>query len=148
MLEGFYKCLKGLDIAAAKTLTNSRFEKAFFAAMDDDFNSPEAFSVLFEMVKEINKQKESDPVLAAQLAALLVRLGNLLGILQSTPEEFLRSTAATEVDAAEIEQLIAAREAARNDKNWALADEIRDKLSAMKVVVEDGAGGSGWRIER
>ena len=56
VLERFYNCLKGLDIATAKSLTNSRFEKAFFAAMDDDFNTPEAFSVLFEMVKEINKQ--------------------------------------------------------------------------------------------
>ena len=83
VLERFYNCLKGLDIDSAKSLTNSRFEKAFFAAMDDDFNTPEAFSVLFEIVKEINKQKEGDPVLANQLGALLVRLANLLGILQS-----------------------------------------------------------------
>jgi cysteinyl-tRNA synthetase len=116
--------------------------------MDDDFNTPEAFSVLFEIVKEINKQKEGDPVLANQLGALLVKLANLLGILQSTPAEFLRSNVATDVDEEEIDQLIAARKQARADKDWALADEIRDKLAAIKVVVEDGADGSGWRIER
>ncbi|MBL4581507.1 MAG: cysteine--tRNA ligase [Gammaproteobacteria bacterium] len=148
VLERFYNCLKGLDTVNAKSLTNSRFEKAFFAAMDDDFNTPEAFSVLFEMVKEINKNKEADPGLANQLGALLVRLANLLGILQSTPEEFLRGNVATNVDEQEVDQLIAARKQARADKDWALADEIRDKLAAMKVVVEDGADGSSWRIER
>ena len=148
VLERFYNCLKGLDIVSAKSLTNSRFEKAFCAAMDDDFNTPEAFSVLFEMVKEINKSKETDTGLANQLGALLVRLANLLGILQSIPEEFLRSNIAVEVDEQEIDQLIAARKQARADKDWARADEIRDQLAAMKVVVEDGADGSGWRIER
>ena len=148
VLERFYNCLKDLDIASAKSLTNSRFEKGFFAAMDDDFNTPEAFSVLFEMVKEINKSKETDTGLANQLGALLVRLANLLGILQSTPEEFLRSNIAVEVDEQEIDQLIAARKQARADKDWARADEIRDQLAAMKVVVEDGADGSGWRVER
>jgi cysteinyl-tRNA synthetase len=100
------------------------------------------------MVKEINKNKEADPGLANQLGALLVRLANLLGILQSTPEAFLRSNVAIEVDVQEIDELIAARKQARAEKNWARADEIRDQLTAMKVVVEDGADGSGWRIER
>jgi len=100
------------------------------------------------MVKEINKNKEIDSGLANQLGALLIRLANLLGILQSTPEEFLRSNIAIEVDEQEIDQLIAARKQARADKDWARADEIRDQLAAMKVVVEDGADGSGWRAER
>lgn len=148
ILERFYNALKGLDIANAKSLTNSRFEKSFNGAMDDDFNTPEAFSVLFEMVKEINKQKASDPNVANQLGALLVRLASTLGILQSAADEFLQAKVSGEVDAQEVERLIAAREQARVDKNWALADEIRDKLAEMKVVVEDGAGGSGWRVER
>ena len=79
---------------------------------------------------------------------MLVRLANLLGILQSTPEEFLRSNIAIEVDEQEIDQLIAARKQARADQDWARADEIRDQLAAMKVVVEDGANGSDWRVER
>ncbi|NQV69598.1 MAG: cysteine--tRNA ligase [Pseudohongiella sp.] len=148
VLERFYNALKDLDTAGAKSLTNSRFEKAFYAAMDDDFNTPEAFSVLFEMVKEINRQKFEAPDAANQLAALLVKLGGILGLLQSPPEEFLRGNVAAEVDAQKVDQLIAAREQARGDKDWATADRIRDQLAEMKVVVEDGAGGSGWRVER
>ena len=147
-LERFYISLEGLDIEKAKSLINSRFEKTFFAAMDDDFNTAEAFGVLFELVTVINKQKGEDIDLANQLGKLLVRLGGILGILQSSPADFLRGDESIEIDAATIDQLITEREQARVEKNWALADEIRDQLTAMKVVVEDGADGSSWRIER
>ena len=152
VLERLYTALKDLDIANAKSLTNSRFEKAFLAAMDDDFNTPKAFAVLFDMMKEINRQKsagmetgmERDTESASQLGALLVKLGGHLGLLQRQPQAFLRG----EVDPERVEQLIAAREQARADKDWARADQIRDQLSAMKVVVEDGADGSSWRLDR
>ncbi|MCH8174586.1 MAG: cysteine--tRNA ligase [Proteobacteria bacterium] len=148
VLERLYTALKDLDIANAKSLTNSRFEKAFLAAMDDDFNTPKAFAVLFDMMKEINRQKsagmERDMEGASQLGALLVKLGGHLGLLQRLPQDFLRG----EVDPKQVEQLIAAREQARADKDWAKADQIRDQLSAMKVVVEDGADGSSWRLDR
>ena len=148
-LERFYHCLKDLDVANAKTLTNSRFEKAFRAAMDDDFNTAGAVSVLFEMVSEINRQKKEDPDCANQLGGLLVRLGGVLGILQSDPAAFLqRSAGGDAVDHEEIDRLVAARDQARADRDWQKADEIRDRLSAMNVVVEDGAQGSTWRIER
>ena len=88
-VERFYHCLKDLDLAAAKTLTNSRFEKAFRCAMDDDFNTPEALSVLFEMVSEIHQLKGEEPALANQLGALLVRLCGSLGLLQAEPAAFL-----------------------------------------------------------
>ena len=148
VLERLYTALKDLDIANAKSLTNSRFEKAFLAAMDDDFNTPKAFAVLFDMMKEINRQKsagmERDMEGASQLGALLVKLGGHLGLLQRQPQDFLRG----EVDPERVEQLIAGREQARADKDWAKADQIRDQLSAMKVVVEDGADGSSWRLDR
>lgn len=147
-LERFYIALQDLDIKHAKSLTNSRFEKTFFAAMDDDFNTAEAFGVLFELVTEVNKQKGENMDLANQLGKLLVRLGGILGILQSSPTDFLRGDELIEIDAATIDQLIAEREKAREEKNWALADEIRDQLTRLKVVVEDGANGSSWRIER
>ncbi len=152
-LERFYNALKGLDTASAKSLTNSRFEKAFVAAMDDDFNTAEAFSVLMDMVREINQLKaeggEQSCDAANQLGALLIRLGGVLGILQRSPEEFLRRGIDEAIDAEHIEALISAREQARADKNWAEADRIRDELSALNVVVEDGSrGGSGWRIEQ
>ena len=147
-LERFYISLEDLDISGAKYLTNSRFEKAFYQAMDDDFNTPEAFSVMFEMVKEINKHKTKDRAYANQLGALLIRLGGILGFLQNEPSKFLRSAVSIEMDFQEIERMIAAREQARADKNWKRADEIRDQLATMKVVVEDGDEGSSWRIER
>ncbi len=146
-LERFYHCLKDVDSSAAKTLANSRFEKAFMAAMDDDFNTPEAFGVLFDLVSEINRQKNDDPETAAQLAGLLRRLGGVLGVLQTDPGEFLRRGASSELDAAEIDRLVAERDQARLDKDWARADEIRDQLTALNVVVEDKAGGSSWRVD-
>lgn len=146
-LERFYHCLKDLDIASAKSLTNSRFEKAFQAAMDDDFNTAEAFGVLYDMVSEINRQKSENPQTANELGALLVRLGDVLGVLQASPEDFLRRGAAEELDSAVIDKLVAERDEARANKDWGRADEIRDQLSALNVVVEDKAGKSSWRIE-
>lgn len=147
-LERLYIGLQGVDIVSAKSLTNSRFEKAFLKAMDDDFNTAEAFGVLFDLVKELNKEKAAGSELAGQLGALLVKLGAMLGVLQQSPENFLQGSVGNEVDAAEVEGLIMARKQARADKDWAKADEIRDKLAELKVVVEDGADGSSWRIER
>jgi cysteinyl-tRNA synthetase len=147
-LERFYIALQDLDLLNAKTLVNSKFEKAFFSAMDDDFNTAEAFGVLFEIVTEINKQKGENSDLANQLGKLLVSLGGVLGVLQAVPDDFLRSDQSFEIDEATIDQLIAEREKARLDKNWGRADEIRDQLLAMKVVVEDNVGGSSWRIDR
>ena len=146
-VERFYHCLKDLNLAAAKTLTNSRFEKAFRCAMDDDFNTPEALSVLFEMVSEIHQIKGEDPALANQLGALLVRLGGSLGLLQAEPAAFLQHSVEADVDKAEIDRLVAERVAARASQDWRRADEIRDQLSALNVVIEDSVGGSTWRIE-
>ncbi len=147
-LERIYLCLKNLNIANAKMLANSRFEKAFNAAMDDDFNTPEAFSVLFEMVSEINRIREQEPDTANQLGALLVRLGDSLGLLQVAPEEFLKGQGDSEIDAAAIDALVAARDQARADKDWNKADAIRDQLTDLNIVVEDAAGGSTWRLDR
>ena len=146
-VERFYHCLKDLDLAEAKTLTNSRFEKSFRCAMDDDFNTPEALSVLFEMVSEIHQLKGEDPALANQLGALLVRLGGSLGLLQAEPAAFLQHSVEADLDKAEIERLVAERVAARASQDWRRADEIRDQLSELNVVIEDSVEGSTWRIE-
>ena len=146
-LQRIYLCLHNLDTAHAKSLINSPFEKAFQRAMDDDFNTPEAFGVLFEMVSEINRIREQHPERANQLGALLVRLAGCLGLLQVNPADFLRGQGA-DVEAAEIDQLVAARAQARADRDWQEADRIRARLSAMAVVVEDGPDGSTWRREQ
>lgn len=146
-LERLYLAVRGAGAETARDLINSQYEKAFQAAMDDDFNSAEAIGVLFDLAKDLNKIKEQDPSQAAQLARLLLKLAAVLGLLQGSPDAFLRQ-GQTDVDAALIDSLIAQRKQARADKHWALADEIRDKLNAMKVVIEDGTDGSQWRIER
>ena len=147
-LERFYIGLNGLDIASAKSLANSRYEKAYFQAMDDDFNTPEALSVLFQIIAEINRIRETNFNLACQLGKLIIRLGNYLGILYSSPDQFLMGEGISAVNKDQIEKLIVERERARADKNWQRADEIRDQLSNMRVVVEDSTSGSSWRIER
>ncbi|AGA86828.1 cysteinyl-tRNA synthetase [Stutzerimonas stutzeri RCH2] len=143
-LERFYNGLKGLPNVAPAG--GDEFVARFATAMDDDFNSPEACAVLFDMIREVNRLRESDPTAAAQLAARLKELASVLGVLQLEPEAFLQAGAAGKVDAAEVEALIAARLTARAEKNWAESDRIRDQLTAMGVVLEDGKGGTTWRL--
>jgi cysteinyl-tRNA synthetase len=116
--------------------------------MDDDFNTPEACSILFEMVGDINKLKSTDSTLAGQLGKLVTKLGGILGILTLSPNEYLRRDESVDLDEVIIDGLIADRNEARKEKNWTRADEIRDQLLEMKVVVEDGDSSSGWRIDR
>lgn len=143
-LERFYTALRGLPEGPAKG--GDSFVARFGEAMDDDFNSPEACAVLFEMAREINRLRDSDLQEAACLAARLKELAGVLGVLQMDPDSFLQAGAEGRVDAAEVEALIAARIQARADKDWAESDRIRDQLTAMGVVLEDGKGGTTWRL--
>ncbi len=146
-LARFYHALKGFDTTGVAATPNTSVEQRFHAAMEDDFNTPEALSVLFDLARDSNKLRAQDPAGATALAALLRKLGAILGILQTPAEEFLRSGSAG-VDAVHIEGLIAGRNAARVSKNWAEADRIRDELKALKVVLEDRDGVTAWRIEQ
>jgi cysteinyl-tRNA synthetase len=143
-LDRFYTALRGLPEAPASG--GEAFVTRFGEAMDDDFNSPEACAVLFEMVREINRLRDSDPQAAAALAARLKELAGVLGVLQMDPDAFLQAGAGGKVNAAEVEALIAARLQARADKNWAESDRIRDQLNSMGVVLEDSKGGTTWRL--
>ncbi|MDX1538143.1 cysteine--tRNA ligase [Arsukibacterium sp.] len=116
----------------------------FKAAMDDDFNTPEALPVLFELAREVNRFKETEPAKAAELAALLKLLAGALGLLQGDAEQFLQSGASDD-DVAEIEALIAQRNTARANKDWAAADAARDALTAKGIIVEDKNGVTSWR---
>ena len=146
-LERLYLALRGIDTDNAHDLINSRYEKAFCAAMNDDFNTAEALSALFDLVRDLNRLRAEDADKAAQLARLLKKLAGLLGLLQGSPEAFLRRGEA-DIDAAEVDALIVQRRQARADRDWALADQIRDRLAALHVVLEDGPEGTQWRIER
>ncbi|TQV76608.1 cysteine--tRNA ligase [Aliikangiella marina] len=148
-LERLYLSLRDLDLSnLPEVSTDSDYLAKFKQAMDDDFNTPEAMAVLFELAKEINRAKSTDLERALLLAAELIELGGVLGILQQSPEAFLKSSSSGEdSDDSRIGQLIAERNQARADKNWARADEIRDQLQAEGVVLEDKAGETVWRRE-
>ncbi|GGJ07491.1 cysteine--tRNA ligase [Halopseudomonas pertucinogena] len=144
-LERFYRALKGLPEVPAKG--GEEFVARFCKAMDDDFNTPEACAVLFEMAREVNRLKESDPAAAAGLGARLREQAAVLGLLQLDADKFLHAGVVGKVDEAQVEALIEARLQARADRNWAESDRIRDQLADMGVVLEDSKGVTTWRLK-
>ena len=115
------------------------FAQRFQQAMDDDFGTPEAVAVLFDLASEINRSKD------AALAGLLQALGGTLGLLQASPQAYLQSGGqAAGHDEAQIEQLVAQRLAAKQARNFQEADRIRQLLLAQGVVLKDSATGTTW----
>ncbi|RPH29702.1 cysteine--tRNA ligase [Buttiauxella warmboldiae] len=144
-LERLYTALRGTD-ASVQPAGGAEFEARFREAMDDDFNTPEAYSVLFDMAREVNRLKAEDLAAANGLAASLRVLSGVLGLLEQDPEAFLQGGAQSDdSEVAEIEALIKQRNDARQSKDWALADRARDRLNEMGIVLEDGAQGTSWR---
>ena len=120
--------------------TEDEYTAKFKEYMDDDFNTPGAISVLFDLAKQINKESGET---AQKLAGRLKQLASVLGILEQDPNKFL-TTGAKDDDVEQIEALIKQRNDARKQKNWALADEARDKLKQMHIELEDGPQGTVW----
>jgi cysteinyl-tRNA synthetase len=118
--------------------------KDFYAAMNDDFNLPMALASMFDLAKMVQRERDENPVLAAQLADLLRTHGQLIGLLNRDPEEFFHGYAVHD-DAAEIEALIAKRWQARQNKDWVTADAARDELLCRGIAIEDNAQGTTWR---
>ncbi|WP_312196741.1 cysteine--tRNA ligase [Mixta calida] len=144
-LERLYTALRHTD-ASAEPAGGEAFVARFREAMDDDFNTPEAYSVLFDLAREVNRLKAEDKAAADGLAARLRELAGVLGLLAQDPEQFLQGGAAQDNDeVAEIEALIKMRNDARKAKDWAQADVARDKLNALGIVLEDGPQGTTWR---
>ena len=138
-LERFYTALQSAD-ASVDAVEGTDYAQRFEAAMDDDFNTPQAISVLFELVTAINKAEGSEK---NQLAALLKKLGDVLGTLQSDPEAFFKG----DVDDSEeswIQQMIAKRAEAKASKDWGTADQVRDELAAKGIVLKDSPEGTSW----
>lgn len=143
-LERLYTAIRGISTVAVDEAAPevAPYFHRFFAAMNDDFNTPEAMAVLFDLATTINiaRDKKSEKLII--LASALKHLGNILGLLGNDPEVYLKGD---QENAAEIDALIEERIAARNAKDWAKADEIRKTLTAMGIVIEDSQGATTWR---
>jgi cysteinyl-tRNA synthetase len=143
-LTRLYLAIRNLhtnDSAMKEVAMRYNFENDFMNAMDDDFNTPIALSVLFAIVKEIGSTTDED--LKSSLASLMRKLGNNLGILQN--DNFL--TSGVELSEVEIDAKITQRNQAKQEKNYQLADEIRTELSKLGIILEDSANGTTWRKE-
>jgi cysteinyl-tRNA synthetase len=148
-LQRLYMTLRDAAVDE-NAVPDNDYEGRFEAAMNDDFNTPEALAVLFELSRAVNRAREQDSVEAARLAYSLRHLGGRLGILQADPELYLRGpqgSADSAPDDATIDALVARRDQARADRDWVEADRIREQLTAMGIVLEDAAGVTQWRRE-
>ncbi|MCL4159251.1 UNVERIFIED_CONTAM: hypothetical protein GTU68_061525, partial [Idotea baltica] len=140
-LYGTLRSLTGLEVPKD---IGDQVPQDFKDALYDDLNTPKALAQLFALSKQANSTE--DETQKIKLKAALLQSGQWLGLLQKDPQDWFKGSSSA-VDAKEIDNLIAERKMARANKDWARADEIRDILTDKKVVVEDGADGSRWRVE-
>jgi cysteinyl-tRNA synthetase len=146
-LTRLYTALRGIESPDMHIDWAEPHAVRFKLAMDDDFNTPEALAVMFDLANALNKSKSS------ALAGLLRNLAGCLGLLERSPQDFLQGGAGVEgyaedsagYDAARIDSLIAERLAARKAKDFKRSDDIRDELKAAGIVLEDTAQGTSWR---
>jgi cysteinyl-tRNA synthetase len=141
-LDRLYNALKGTDFNLELDLTDSvlaGFVADFKAAMDDDFNTPKAIAVMFELVTQINKAEGDEK---NKLASLLKTFADVLGCLQTDPEEYFKQ--GVDVDEAYIQDMIEKRKQAKKDKDFALADKIRQDLDAQGIELQDSREGTTW----
>ncbi|HBA00366.1 MAG TPA: cysteine--tRNA ligase [Halomonas sp.] len=145
-LTRLYTALDGVD--ADEQAAASDAAERFTAAMDDDFNTPVALAALFDLARDLNRAKSDQPAEAPRLAGELKRLAGVLGLLQQTPQTFLKGAQQqVALSDEEIEAKIAERYAAKANKDFARADAIRDELAALGIILKDSREGTTWVIE-
>ncbi|XID75835.1 cysteine--tRNA ligase [Alkanindiges sp. WGS2144] len=156
-LTRFYNTLKlvqdqpGIPVLDQAALESHAFTARFNAAMSDDFNTPEALAVLFELVRDINRALQAGQAgEAGHLAAVLKYLGSILGLLQQAPQQFLHSSADAQdgddnLSDTDIQAAIEARHQAKVNKQYAEADRIRKELLEKGIILEDSKAGTTWR---
>ncbi|MBS1189435.1 MAG: cysteine--tRNA ligase [Rhodocyclaceae bacterium] len=138
-LDSLYFALRDVPPAPVSLDWSNPYAVRFRAAMDEDFDSPGAMAVLFELAGEVKRSR--DP----QLSGLLKALAGVLGLLERDPIAYLRGGAAGGLDEGAVERLIADRVAAKKARNFAEADRIRDELKEAGIILEDSAQGTTWR---
>lgn len=143
-LDRIYTALRGLPLETIEPDTRDPYYQRFVEAMEDDFNTPIALSVLFEMVHEINVAREKNDPAVVGLANMLYALSRMIALLIRSPEEYFRGEN-QDFDSVLIEKLIEERNAARAAKDWGRGDEIRKQLTEMGIVLEDSAKGTLWK---
>jgi len=142
-LDRLYNSIKDLNYKKID-FTKGEYTERFHNAMQDDFNTPSAISILFEMAKEINffkKEKKSED--ANALASELYNLSKILGILEESPEKYFQTGISFSDE--EIQDLISKRNEARSNKDFKLSDKIRDHLLDKGITLEDKDTGTIWR---
>lgn len=142
-LKRLYNATKGLSAKMDDVPLEAEYEERFNVALNDDFNTPIALSILFEIAKRINIERTTNLEKANALAMQLIRLGNFLGILEYNAEDYLKQ--GSELSETEISNKISQREAARNSKDFAMSDQIRDELLELGIILEDSVNGTTWR---
>ena len=142
MLDRLYGAIRGIEVSADDR-ANSEPPAAVIAALEDDLNTPKALAKMFNLARTLNKTTDGSE--RSMLAASLFAAGGLVGLLQNDPEDWFTSSNDSELSDGEIESLIAERNKARADKDFAAADAIRDKLATKGVTIEDGPDGTRWR---
>jgi cysteinyl-tRNA synthetase len=143
-LTRLYNSLRAIELAA-DVAGEDEYTVRFENAMNDDFNTPEAIAVLFEIANHVNRARdEGNNEAASRLAAILKKLSNVLGLLEADPDSYLQG-GADAGDNDRVEALIQQRLEARAARNWAEADRIRDELHAMGIELEDKDGKTSWR---
>ena len=139
-LDGLYFALRDVPPTLVEIDWSNDFAARFAAALNEDFDSHGAISVLFELAGEVNRQRN------AELSGLLKGLGAVIGLLERDPLVYLRGAAvAGGLDESAIEQLIAERAAAKKARNFAEADRVRDVLKADGIILDDSPQGTSWR---
>ncbi|MDN6297844.1 MAG: cysteine--tRNA ligase [Halomonas sp.] len=149
-LTRLYTALEDVEVKAdVANHLSDEYHKRFTAVMDDDFNTPEALSVMFELARELNRAKAEQSPRASALARALKRLGETLGLLDQSPRDFLHGGNASSqaLDDAAIEAQIARRAEAKANKDFALADAIRDELAAQGIILKDSREGTRWVMQ-
>ncbi len=151
-LTRLYTALRGVE--AKEVVDGGEYEQRFRAAMDDDFNTPIALSVLFDLTRDLNASKENAEK-ASELAGILKKLSGILGLLEDAPENFLQRgrvvqssvtlTYSIDIRNDEVQEYIDKRIVAREQKDWVESDRIRDLLTEHDIILEDNTEGTTWR---